>query len=246
MSKFDSDDKDMPGYFLPEDSQFRLKKLRERIEFLSQLAQPRTSDETKECAPEVRMGELEVCLALLSEQIERLLSEQIERLLEEVSRPAQRKAKAVKMEATAEADTEEDEDDEDEDEDEDEDDAPEKMQEISVAAAERYSFGVTLNQIDSLDLLTQTISAHGDVVAGSHEAEFADHTLPRIGQAIYDGVEAVRAILDEVEDQPLGPSRRPPNRVGETRAVYDAGFAHPPARQRPQPSFGDGLNRTLQ
>ena len=229
MSKFDSNDKDMPGYLLPQDSQFRLKKLRDYTEFLSRLAQPRTSDEADESAPDVRMGELAVCLQLLSEQVELLL--------EDVSRPVQGKAKAVNADANAEAE---------EEDDEDEDDAPEKMREISIAVAERYSFGVTLDQIDSLDLLTQTISAHGDVVAGSHEAEFADHTLPRIGQAIYDGVEAVRAILDEVEDQPLGPSRRPLNRVGEARAVYDAGFVGPAARPRLESGFGDGLSRTLQ
>ncbi|WP_454832015.1 XAC0095 family protein [Pseudoxanthomonas wuyuanensis] len=241
MSKFDSNEKDMPGYFLPEDSQFRLKKLRDYTDFLSRLAQPRTSDEADESAPDVRMGELAVCLQLLSEQVELLL--------EELSQSATRKAEAANADADADADAEAEEDDEEEDEDEDEeDDAPEKMQEISVAVAvaERYSFGVTLAQIDSLDLLTQTISAHGDVVAGSHEAEFADHTLPRIGQAIYDGVEAVRAILDEVEDQPLGPSRRPLNRVGETRAVYDAGFAGPASRPRSRPGFRDDLNRTLQ
>ncbi|SOD57688.1 XAC0095 family protein [Pseudoxanthomonas wuyuanensis] len=227
MSKFDSDEMDMPGYFLPEDSQFRLKKLRDYTEFLSRLAQPRTSDEAKEGTPEVRIGELAVCLQLLSEQVELVL--------EELPQPMQRKAAATATDADA-----------DEDEGEDEDDASEKMQEISIAVAERYSFGVTLGQIDSLDLLTQTISAHGDVVAGSHEAEFADHTLPLIGQAIYDGVEAVRAILGKVKDQPLGPSRRPLNRVGETRAVYDAGFARPAARPGSQPGFGDGLSRTLQ
>ncbi|SOD56146.1 XAC0095 family protein [Pseudoxanthomonas wuyuanensis] len=237
MSKHESSDLGTPGYFLPEDSQFRLKKLREYTEFLSRLAQPRTPEEEEECAPEVRMGELAVCLQLLSEQVELLL--------EELSQPATRKAEAANADADADAEAEEDDEEEDEDEEE-EDDAPEKMQEISVAVAERYSFGVTLAQIDSLDLLTQTISAHGDVVAGSHEAEFADHTLPRIGQAIYDGVEAVRAILDEVEDQPLGPSRRPLGRVGETRAVYDAGFAGPAARPGAQSGFGDGLNRTLQ
>ncbi|SOD51629.1 XAC0095 family protein [Pseudoxanthomonas wuyuanensis] len=245
MSKHESNDLSTPGYFLPEDSQFRLKKLRDYTEFLSRLAQPRTSDETNESTPDVRVGEIAICLELLSEQVDLVL--------EELSRPAERKARAVKADADAgtdaDADAEEEEEEEEEDEedeDEDEDDAPEKMQEISVAVAERYSFGVTLAQIDSLDLLTQTISAHGDVVAGSHEAEFADHTLPRIGQAIYDGVEAVRAILDQVEDQPLGPSRRPLNRVGETRAVYDTGFAGATARPGAQLGFGDDLNRTLQ
>ncbi|WP_454830923.1 XAC0095 family protein [Pseudoxanthomonas wuyuanensis] len=240
MSKHESNDLGTPGYFLPEDSQFRLKKLRDYTEFLSRLAQPRTSDETNESTPDVRVGEIAICLELLSEQVDLVL--------EELSWPAERKARAVKADADAgtDADAEEDEEDDDEDEDEDEDDAPEKMQQISVAVAERYSFGVTLKQIDSLDLLTQTISAHGDVVAGSHEAEFADHTLPRIGQAIYDGVEAVRAILDDVEDQPLGPSRRPLNRVGETRATYDAGFVGAAAGPGSQPGFDGGLNRTLQ
>jgi len=56
----------------------------------------------------------------------------------------------------------------------------------------------------------------------------------------------VRAILDEVEDQPLGPSRRPLNRVGETRAVYDTGYAGPAARPGVQPSVHYGQNRTLQ
>src|SRR5688500_13916915 len=40
MSKLDSGDLNMPGYFLPEDSQSRLKKLRDHIAFLSRLAQP--------------------------------------------------------------------------------------------------------------------------------------------------------------------------------------------------------------
>ncbi|WP_454832824.1 XAC0095 family protein [Pseudoxanthomonas wuyuanensis] len=230
MSKFDSDDKDMPGYFLPEDSQFRLKKLRDYTEFLSRLAQPRTSDEA-EGAPEVRMSELAVCLQLLSEQVELLL--------EEVSRPAQRRTETKAMEAAADADEEDEDEEEEDEEEEDEEDAPERMQEISAAAP--YSFGVTLRQFDALDLLIQTVSAHGDVVAGSHEAEFADHTLPLIGQAIYDGVEAVRAILGEVGAQRLRP-RGPLNRVGETRATYDAGFARPGS----QHGFGDGLSRTLQ
>ena len=113
---------DMPGYFLPEDSQFRLKKLRDYTEFLSRLAQPRTSDEAKECAPEVRMGELAVCLELLSEQVELVL--------EELSWPAERKAKAVEAKA-AEADMDAE---EEEDEDEEALDDPERI--AALAAPE--------------------------------------------------------------------------------------------------------------
>jgi hypothetical protein len=204
MSKFYSNDLNMPGYFLPEDSQFRLKKLRDHVAFLSRLAQPRTWDEAQEWAPEVRMGELATCLELLAEQIAVVL--------EEASRPAQRAAD------TSDGDT-----------------TTAESPEVSGAADERFAFGVTLNQIDALNRLIQTISAHGDVVACSRAAGLDDNTLPRVGQAIYDGMEAARAILHEVEAQQLAP-RIPLNRVGQERAVYDAGFASPDA---------DGMPATL-
>ncbi len=69
MSKFDSDDLETMGYFLPEDSQLRLKKLHEYVEFLSHLAQPRIADEEREGVPEIRVGEVAICLELLAEQV---------------------------------------------------------------------------------------------------------------------------------------------------------------------------------
>ncbi len=48
------------------------------------------------------------------------------------------------------------------------------------------AFGVTLDQIDTLDRLTETITAHGDVVAATDMAEFADGTLFVVGHAIFD------------------------------------------------------------
>ncbi len=72
MSKFDSNDLEMTGYFLPKDSQFRLKKLREYVEFLSHLAQPRMADEEREGIPEIRVA---VCLELLAEQVGLVLDE---------------------------------------------------------------------------------------------------------------------------------------------------------------------------
>ncbi|MBO9830585.1 hypothetical protein J7373_20225 [Xanthomonas sp. A2111] len=62
-------DDDMPGYFLPEDSQFRLAKLRDHVRFLVRLAQPRTQAEERAAEPKVRMGELALCLELLAEQV---------------------------------------------------------------------------------------------------------------------------------------------------------------------------------
>ncbi|MCW0371566.1 XAC0095 family protein [Xanthomonas sacchari] len=76
------DDEDMPGYFLPEDSQFRLAKLRDHVRFLVRLAQPRTQAEERAAEPKVRMGELALCLELLAEQVDLVL--------DALSYPAQR------------------------------------------------------------------------------------------------------------------------------------------------------------
>ena len=65
-------------------------------------------------------------------------------------------------------------------------------------------------------------------MACSRAAGLDNNTLPRVGQAIYDGMEAARAILHEVEAQQLAP-RIPLNRVGEERAVYGVGLASPDA-----------------
>ncbi|MCW0458516.1 XAC0095 family protein [Xanthomonas sacchari] len=75
-------DDDMPGYFLPEDSQFRLVKLRDHVRFLVRLAQPRTQAEERAAEPKVRMGELALCLELLAEQVDLVL--------DALSYPAQR------------------------------------------------------------------------------------------------------------------------------------------------------------
>ena len=92
--------------------------------------------------------------------------------------------------------------------------------EMSDTTDSRFTFGITLDQVDALDRLIQTISAHGDVVAADHAAELANQTLPVLGQAICDGTTAVRSILDEVEAQRLGRAARPRTGVGETRGVY--------------------------
>jgi hypothetical protein len=188
MSTFDSNDMGMPGYFLPEDSQSRLKKLHDQITFLSRLAQPRSWNEQK-YALEVPAGELAICLESLAEQLAMVL--------DETSWPAQRQVEAGEE---SEGDV-----------------APAELPKASGAAAEGFAY-VTLDRFDALDRLIQTLSAHGDVVACSRAAE------PQVGQAIDDGVEAVRAILHEVETRQIGQPPRPRNRVGETPAVYDVGL----------------------
>jgi hypothetical protein len=188
MSTIDSDDLGTPGYFLPEDSQFRLKKLRDHMTFLSRLAQPRTWNE-QDYAIEMPVDELAICLESLAEQVALVLGE--------VSWPAQRRREAGEG-----------------------DDVSAQSSELSDAPAECFAFGVTLDQFDTLDRLIQTISAHGDVVACSYVAGLADRTLPQVGQAIYDEVEAVRGILHEVEAQRLGQGLGRRTGVGEARATY--------------------------
>jgi hypothetical protein len=200
MSKCEAGDLDLPGYFLPEDSQFRLAKLRNYMEFLSRLAQPRSADEEREEATEVRPSELSICLELLAEQADLVLAE--------ISWVSSRQAVASAAERDAEHDGE-----------------SEAMTEVPDAAGERFVFGLTVDQVDALHRLVQTIAAHGDVLALGDTAELADGTVPTLGQAIHDAAATVRTILDQATTQRLGHGPRTRTGVGEERAVYAAGLA---------------------
>jgi hypothetical protein len=195
MSKGKSDDLGMPGYFLPEDSQLRLARLSDHIRFLARLAQPRTYAE-REWALDVPVGELAICLESLAEQADLVL--------QEMSWFAPRQVGTSAAERGAESTA---------------------TPEVPDTADQRFAFGITLDQIDALDRLIQTISAHGDVVAAGHTTELSGHTLPLMGHAIYDAAIAVREILDQVEAQRLGQGSRPRSGVGEERAAYAAGLA---------------------
>lgn len=212
MSKHDSNDLDMAGYFLPEHSHFRLKTLRDRMRSLSHPAQPRTRDQKQACEPRPRPAELTICLELLAEQLSLVL--------EEASWPA-RPAPGKDAPGTGTAIV--------------------SAEDALADADDRFAFGVTLKQIDALDRLIQTISAQGDVMAAGKAAELADHTLPLLGQAICDGVKAVRNILDQVEAQRLGHALYPRADVGEDRAVYETGAAgrvmDDPVRPTPPPAY---------
>ncbi|GAB2550244.1 XAC0095 family protein [Rhodanobacter koreensis] len=194
MSTFDADDLETMGYFLPEDSQLRLKKLREHAEFLSHLAQSRTADEGQERIPEISVGDVAICLELLAEQMGLVL--------DNLSWPACRFESETASGTGAE---------------------PEAAEEIPDDAGGRYIFGVTLEQVDRLNRLIDMITAHGDVVIASDEAEFADHTLSVLGNAIFGDARTVRDIIRQVESQRLGQARGSQTGVGEERAAYRAG-----------------------
>lgn len=195
MSKPTSNDWNTRGYFLPEDSQTRLKKLRDHMQFLTGLAQPRTWEEEQERAPEVPVGHLATCLELLAEQADLVL--------QEVSWPARREAADASDRNVTTA----------------------VWPENSDTAVERFALSVTGEQIELLDRLVAMISAHGDVTAADPAAELADPTVPPLAQAIHDGARAVRDLLDQVEAQRFGHMPRPPTGVGEERAVYGTGLA---------------------
>jgi hypothetical protein len=199
MSTFNSDDLETMGYFLPEDSQLRLKKLREYAEFLSHIAQPRTADEEQEWIPEIRVGEVAICLELLAEQVGLVL--------DEMSWPAYRSESEAAAEAGAE---------------------PAAAEEMPGDADGRYRFGMTMEQIDTLNRLIDMIVAHGDVVIASDEAEFADHTLSVLGDAIFNDARTVRAIIRQVESQRLAQTRGSQTGVAEERATYHVGPARLP------------------
>lgn len=193
MSKFDSDDLEGTGYFLPEDSQLRLKQLREYVGFLANLARPRRPDEDQEWTAEIRVGEVAICLELLEEQIGLVL--------DELSWPAERGNRAAACEVDAE---------------------PDIAEPVMDEAGNRHIFGVTLNQIDEINLLLDSLRAHGNVVTTSDHAELSDCTLSIMGDAIVRDAQKLRDIIDDVNAQELEPPHGTKPGVREEWATYHA------------------------
>ncbi|RCS30894.1 hypothetical protein DEO45_03840 [Rhodanobacter denitrificans] len=200
MSTIDSDDLEVTGHFLPEDSQLRLKKLREYVEFLANLARPRMADEAKEWYAGIRPGEVAICLELLEEQIAQVL--------DELSWSAERGERAAAREADMEAEacTEAA--------------IPDAAEPVRDEAGNRFLFGVTLDQIDEINLLLSSLRALGNVVTCSDHAELSDVTLSIMGDAIVRDVEKLREIIREVNSQRLGPARGVRTGVREELGTY--------------------------
>ncbi len=201
MSTSESDDLETTGYFLPEDSQFRLKKAGEYVEFLANLARPRMADEAMECFAEIRPGEVAICLELLQEQIAQVLGE--------LSWPAARRNRAAACggAADAEADTEAAE--------------PNAAEPVMYEAGERYVAGVTLDQIDEIKLLLSSLRALGNVVTCSDHAELSDVTLSIMGDAIVRDTEKLRDIIRDIYgEQRLQPPHGTETGVREEWASY--------------------------
>ena len=118
MSTFDADDRDTMGYFLPENGQLRLQKLRDYAEFLSHIAQPRTPDAAQEGIPEINAEQVAICLEFLVEQMDLVLSD--------LSFPAYRAERDTAPAA---------------------DETPYAAEAMPDDIGERYRFGLTLDQV---------------------------------------------------------------------------------------------------
>ncbi|WP_206064273.1 hypothetical protein [Oleiagrimonas sp. C23AA] len=75
MSTIEVEDPKATGYYLPEETQLRLKKLHEYATFLANLARPRQADPSLEGFAEIRPGEVGICLEHFEEQIGGVLEE---------------------------------------------------------------------------------------------------------------------------------------------------------------------------
>jgi len=219
MSTCDSDDLETMGYYLPEESQLRLTKLREYVEFLSHLAQTRRSDQAQEGGPEMRVGEVAICLELLAEQIELVL--------DELSWPAKRGERAAAPEVKAESEVEPKMAAATEAADTD-DTEPDMAGPAADEPRDPYVAGVTLGQIDELARLGDILRAHGDVVVATDQADFADVTLSIMGDAILRDAERLRDIIRDVDCAQRLDETRPRTGVEEEHAVYCIEHGHLP------------------
>jgi len=182
------------GYFLPEDSQFRLKKLRRYVEFLSHLAQSWIADEERGGVTEIRPGEVAICLELLEEQIAQVL--------DALSWSTGCGDQAAACEADAEAAK------------------PDVAAPVMDEAGKRFIFGVTLDQFDEINLLLERLRAFGNVVTCSDHAELSDATLSIMGDAIVRDVTKLRDVISDVNAQGLESPHSAKPVVREEWATY--------------------------
>jgi hypothetical protein len=217
MSEHAFDDRDMTGYYLPEDSQQLLTQIRQHLHFLARLATSRRTDEPREAAAAVDMAGLKFCMDQLAGQLDLVIQ-----AASKLEQPQSQQSPDDTLEADGDEDNEAISDDLDE-----EDDAPANAYAMQ-ANDEPLVLGVTLDQFDKLKLLVASIKAFGDAVFADVTADFAKGTLSMLGYTIFDRAVEVDDILSDIDAQPLG---RGTGRysVKEAPATYDV-----------QPSFAAG------
>ncbi|CTP93133.1 hypothetical protein [Xanthomonas graminis] len=85
------------------------------------------------------------------------------------------------------------------------------------AQEERFTFGVTLQQLDQFHALLRTISAQSDMAAVCSGAPLDDKSVSILGESIFTAARAVRGIVDEIHAQRLGGDGLAPVSQGEPR-----------------------------
>lgn len=191
-------DSGIPADGTPEVLQRRLAMLEAHLKWLLRLVQPHAEDPVRKWTSQARQQELAAGLESAAEQLGLVL--------DDVLQPSQRIATAsgpVASESTPPAR------------------APDDA--VRAPQGEPFVFGVTMDQIDTLDRLVRMITAHGDVVSADDMADFAEGTLVMVGHAIFNGTLELRDVLDQVQDQRLLEPGSPRPLVGEARAVYAVG-----------------------
>jgi hypothetical protein len=213
MSEHAFDDKDMTGYYLPRDSQRLLTKIKDHIQILAQLAQPRDAGDAQATGPKLLMREFTTCLSPLAEQLELVLKARSRPAHCEATDEAQGLGNTVQQGAVeAEAEDEEL-----------EEDAPELAGTGHDQPCEdAFICGVTLDQIDQLNRLVERIKAYGDAVSANGAADFAPGTLSILGHTIFDRAVELDALVSEIYTQTLEQDPRQPFSVRETPPAYCA------------------------
>ena len=84
----------------------------------------------------------------------------------------------------------------------------------------KYIAGITLDQVDRIGRLLDSLHALGNVVACADHAELSDITLSIMGDAIYRDVGALRDIMNEIDDNRLEPPIVVRPSVREEAATY--------------------------
>ena len=204
MSTNTSNDTQANGHGLPESTERRLRKLQEYVTFLTHVVRPgRTDGETAE----IGADEWATCLKQLEQRVAPVmeaLSQAVERGEDTVA-PAPDAALNARKTDDAEAAS-----------------IP------TSPSGERYTSGITLEQIDQINLLLESLRALGNVVYCADHAEYSKATLTIMGDAIYRDVGKIHDILDTIyESQRFGPKYEL-NSVREASASYLALPAHSP------------------
>ena len=207
MSTIDTNDSQATGEALSMDSLRRLVKLRLDVALLARVARTRGADALPDDTTGMRLGEMARSLAWLEARIGQILDSYA---MAAEGRDCADAAPPAPEAATSDA-------------------AEPTMDD----AATRYMSGITLDQIDAIHALLDSLLAHGDAVNCSQQAEFADATLAVMGDAIYRDAGTLRDLIDAIEAQRLRPPQNARAGVAEAGASYLIPPMRSPTRRAP-------------